>query len=115
MDEGYASISQAITASLENSFSQLSVLSSDDFEDLCDDRDIRMRVDDMEYLESTELLTPIARLIHPFKQEGSSLRYSGYSLNAWALREYLKQGSLRFLESGKFRPWAEYKDGFYNR
>jgi hypothetical protein len=115
MDEGYAAVSQAVRTSLEPTFSQLSLMTSDDFEDLCEDRDISMNIDDMEFLESLELLTPMARLVRPFKEEGSSKRYFGYSLSTWALREHLREGSIRFLESGQFRPWEDYKDGFYDR
>lgn len=96
-------------------FSQVSLMTSGDFQRYLDDREISIEEDDLEYLESVGLMQPIARLERPKAPSGSSQKYSGVILSTWALRRYLDDKLLQYPVEGDFRRWSELHDGFEDR
>src|SRR5712692_1414273 len=104
-------LANALRGALDSDFSQTSLLPADDFERYCTERDIFIRIEDLEYFDEVGLLSPVAWLRKTPGPPGSRQKYSGVLLGPEFLRGYMKEGMLRFREEGKFSPWIEYKDG----
>jgi hypothetical protein len=112
MAENNQFLIKAVSTALDSDFSQFSVLTADDFERYCNERDILVDVGDLEYFDEVGLLSPIAWLRKTAAPQGSRQKYSGVFLGAEFLRRYMKNGMLRFPERGRFKPWIDYKDGY---
>src|SRR5713226_3718947 len=105
MAENDGRMANAVRSALDSDFSQFSVLTADDFERFCTEREFFLDADDLEYFDEVGLLSPIAWLRKPPGPESSHRKYSGVLLSSEFLRGYMNEGMLRFSERGKFKPW----------